>query len=126
MLFEFPGFNFSNTNFFNFNLNGNSIFFMTPTFFAIFFTVPIRIIRKKIKINPYLFSIWTTLLIVMIPSLMHYGSGWIQLGYRFSLDINVLLMILVVFGFKGQVSKLFLLGTIFSIAIYLLGIHALM
>lgn len=127
LLFELPKFQFINSNIvFNFNLYGNSIFFLTPPFLAIFLA-PL-IIRKKrpIRVNSLIASLWIAVLATIIPILMHYSSGWIQFGYRYSLDITVLLLLLSVFGIKGKLSFLYILGIIFSIIMYVLGIRSLM
>lgn len=126
MLFEIPRISFSNKNFFNFNLNGNSLFFLTPPLIAAFLAPPIKRKRKKFIFDSYIAPLWITTLITLIPSWMHYGSGWIQFGYRFALDANVLLVLLSIFGIKGQMRPIYLIGTIFSIIIYIIGIHTFM
>lgn len=126
MLFELPGVSFSNKNFFSFNLNGNSLFFLTPPLLAAFLAFPIKRKRGKFIFNPYIASLWITAFITLIPSWMHYASGWMQFGYRFSLDVNVILVLLSIFGIKGNVGMLYLLGTLFSIIIYVVGIHTFM
>lgn len=117
MIFEIPGISFSNKFQFNFNLNGNSIFFLTPPFLAIFLSKPI---------NRYVLGLWVAVIFTIVPSLMHYSSGWIQFGYRYSLDITVLLLLLSIFGVKGKVNLLYILGVIFSVTLYFWGITSLM
>ncbi len=127
LLFELPTFQLVNNNvIFNFNLYGNSIFFLTPPFLTIFLAS--LIIRKKgrVQINPVIASLWIAVLATIIPILMHYSSGWMQFGYRYSLDITVLLLLLSVFGIKGKLSLLYILGIVFSIVMYILGIRSLM
>jgi hypothetical protein len=102
---------------FNFNLKGNSIFFLTPPLLAIFLAKPRNI---------YISSLWATTIITMLPSLTHYSSGWIQFGYRYSLDVTALLVILSVFGIKGKLNSLYVLGIVFAVWIHWLGINALM
>lgn len=126
MLFEAPTFAvIENKIAVNFNLYGNSIFFLTPPFLAIFLA---PIIRKKggIKIDPFAVSLWIAIFVTAIPILMHYSSGWMQFGYRYSLDITVLLLLLSVFGIKGKLSALYILGIVFSIIMYVWGIISLM
>ncbi len=127
LLFEFPRLQVDKNNIiFNFNLYGNSIFFLSPPFLTIFLA-PL-VIRKKgeIQINPLIASLWIAVFATIIPILMHYSSGWMQFGYRYSLDIAVLLLLLSVFGIKGKLSALYILGIIFSITMYMLGIRSLM
>lgn len=127
LLFELPTFQLAKGNVvFNFNLYGNSIFFLTPPFLTIFLAP--FIIRKKgrIQINYPIASLWIAVFATIIPILMHYSSGWMQFGYRYSLDITVLLLLLSVFGIKGKLSVLYILGVVSSIMMYLLGIRFLM
>lgn len=125
MLFEIPGISFSDKFHFNFNLQGNSILFLTPPFLAVFLANPFRI-KKKLIIDPYVFSLWLSAILTIIPSLLHYSTGWMQFGYRYSLDIVVLLLLLSVFGIKGKINILYSLGIVFSIVMYIMGINALM
>jgi hypothetical protein len=126
MLFEIPSLNFEEKIDLNFNLKGNSIFFLTPPLMAIFLASPAMKKGKKIIFNPYISSLWIASVITLIPSLMHHSSGWMQFGYRYSLDVNVLLMLLSVFGMKGKVNILYIAGTLFAIVLYMIGITKLM
>lgn len=117
MLFEIPGISLSDKFHFNFNLNGNSIFFLTPPFLTVFLARPR---------NRYIIGLWIAGIITIIPSLLHYSSGWMQFGYRYSLDITVLLLLLSIFGIKGKLYFLYILGVIFSVLIYFWGINLLM
>lgn len=111
---------------FNFNLYGNSILFLTPPFLAIFLAPLIIKEKGVIRIDPLIASLWIAVFATIIPILMHYSSGWMQFGYRYSLDVTVLLLLLSVFGIKGKLSLLYVLGIIFSIMMYVLGIISLM
>jgi len=126
MLFELPSFDISNKPRLNFNLNGNSIFFLTPPFLAAFLAKPFRVKKRKLILDPYIFSLWSVSIITIVPSLMHYSSGWMQFGYRYSLDITVLLLLLSLFGVKGKANIFYTAGVLFSIVIYLIGINSLM
>lgn len=127
LLFELPALRFVENNVvLNFNLYGNSIFFLTPPFLTVFLAQ--LIVRKKgsIQINPFIASLWIAVFATIIPILMHYSSGWMQFGYRYSLDITILLLLLSVFGIKGKLNMLYMFGIIFSITVYILGIRSLM
>lgn len=126
MIFHLPGIDLANRNIFNFNLNGNSIFFLSPPLLAIFLASPMEKKKRKFILNSYIFPLWITAIITLIPSLMHYASGWVQLGYRYSLDVNIFLVLLSIFGVKGNVGIFYTLGTIFAVVIYTLGIRAFM
>ncbi|HUS29519.1 MAG TPA: hypothetical protein VMZ53_13495 [Kofleriaceae bacterium] len=43
-------------------------------------------------------ALWITVACVAIPSLFYQNSGWVQFGYRFSLDYMVFLMMLLAIG----------------------------
>jgi len=127
LLFELPTLQIIKNNVvFNFNLYGNSIFFLTPPFLTIFLAP--FIIRKKggIQIDPFIASLWIAVFSTIIPILMHYSSGWMQFGYRYSLDIMVLLLLLSIFGIRGKLNILYILGIIFAVWMQTLGIHSLM
>lgn len=127
MLFEAPRLSFLNGKFsLDINENGNSIFILTLPLLTAFLAIPISKIKKKFTVNPYLFSLWLTAIVVMLPSLMIYSTGWVQFGYRYSLDITVLLFLLSIFGVKGRLHPFYILGIIFSVFLYVFGIHALM
>lgn len=126
MMFEIPHLNFLDKVSLHFDLKGNSIFFLTPPLLASFLTFGFIRRAKKFIFDPYIIFLWITAIITMVPSLMHYGSGWMQFGYRYALDINVILVLLSVFGIKGKINILYILGIVFSITMYLLGISALM
>lgn len=126
MLFEMPSLNFEEKIDLHFNLKGNSIFFLTPPLLAIFLASLFIKRGKKIIAHPYIISLWITSIITIIPSLMHHSSGWMQFGYRYSLDINVLLVLLSVFGMNGKVNILYIAGTLFAVMFYMVGIARLM
>lgn len=98
------------------NLKGNSIFFLTPSFLAIFLASPLT-----------LFSgiLWITVIATLLPSLMIYSTGWMQFGYRYSLDITMLLVILSLFGLKGKLNALYYMSIVFSCVMYIWGIRIL-
>lgn len=127
LLFELPRLQIVENNIlFNFNLYGNSIFFLTPPFLTIFLA-PLLIKKKEvIQIDSLIASLWIGVFATIIPILMHYSSGWMQFGYRYSLDITVLLLLLSVFGIKGKLNALYVLGIILAITMYIVGIRSLM
>ncbi len=65
-------------------------------------------------------SMWLTALCIMVPILFYQNSGWMQFGYRFSLDFTVFLILLLAIGGRplGRVAKMLI---IFSIAVNLFG-----
>lgn len=126
MLFEIPQISYKNGLKLEINLNGNSIFFLTPPLLAAFLALPIVKQKKKWHIDPYISALWIAGIATIIPSLMIYSSGWMQFGYRYSLDIAVPLLLLAVFGVRGRTTRLFTIGILFSIGMHVAGISLLM
>src|ERR1043165_194460 len=66
---------------------------------ALWFTTPVLLYvlwpREKCALH---LALWLTVAFVAIPSLFYQNSGWVQFGYRFSLDYMVFLMMLLAIG----------------------------
>lgn len=66
---------------------------------ALWFTTPVLVLvlwpREK---NPLHGALWLCVAAVALPSLLYQNSGWVQFGYRFSLDYLVLLILLLAIG----------------------------
>jgi len=66
---------------------------------ALWFTTPILLWvlwpREKPAIHR---ALWITVACVALPSLFYQNSGWVQFGYRFSLDYMVFLLMLLAIG----------------------------
>lgn len=116
MILEIPKLIWQNGFKLRFNLEGSSIFFLTPPLLTIFLAKPL---------SPYLKSLWLALILILIPILSIYTTGWIQFGYRFSLDFMIPLLLLSVFGIKGKMNPFYILGIAFAIWMQFLGITAL-
>lgn len=126
MLFEIPKLTFQGKAILDFNLKGNSIFFLSPPLLAALLALPIRRQKKRFVIDPYITSLWLAAIVVILPSLMIYSTGWMQFGFRYSLDITALLLLLSLYGMKGRLNILYILGIGFSIVMYWMGTQALM
>ncbi len=125
-LFEIPKLTFTYRPELQFNLLGNSIFFVTPPFLAALLASPWYRVKKRWRIDSYVLSLWLGSIITILPSLMIYSTGWAQFGYRYSLDITAMLLLLSIFGLKGRLNVLYVFGTAAAITFYWMGIHALM
>ena len=123
---EMPKLTLMNKPKLEFNLMGNSIFFLPPPFLAAFLALPWYRSKKKWRPNPYVLALWVGVLITITPSLLLYSTGWMQFGYRYSLDITPMLLLLSVFGLKGKLNVLYIVGTVFAASMYWMGIHSLM
>jgi hypothetical protein len=86
---------------------------------AMWITTPVLLLlvwpRKK---GPLHRVLWLTTLFVALPSLLYMNSGWVQFGYRFSLDYMVFLVMLLAIGGRplGRVAKtLIVVGVIVNL-----------
>jgi hypothetical protein len=62
-------------------------------------------------------------LLVAIPNLLYYNTGWVQFGYRFSLDFLPFVMVLAAFGTRGRIGRLGLVAIALSIVAEFWGYH---
>ncbi len=88
---------------------------------AIWFTTPIlfwALWPRKHTVF-YTFLIFSVVLSAL-PSLLYQNSGWLQFGYRFSLDYMVFFMIMIGVGGR-RFGKLFWALSVFSVAVNLFG-----
>lgn len=108
------------------NLIGNSIFFLTPPLLAAFLVNPITRKQHKRIVDPYTSVLWIAVIVTLVPNLLHYSTGWMQFGYRYSLDILVPLLLLSIFGIKGKLNVLYIGAIFWSICLYVIGIRLLM
>lgn len=64
--------------------------------------------------SPFVSGAWMALLLLTVPLLLYYNTGWWQFGYRFSLDFMVPVMVLLAISAREWVSwpmrSLILLG----------------
>ena len=66
---------------------------------ALWFTTPILLFVLWPREKPALHrALWITIACVALPSLLYQNSGWVQFGYRFSLDYTVFLVMLLAIG----------------------------
>jgi hypothetical protein len=66
---------------------------------ALWFTTPILVYLLWPRDRPPLHrALWLTVACVALPSLLYQNSGWVQFGYRFSLDYLVFMVMLLAIG----------------------------
>ena len=66
---------------------------------AMWVTTPILLFLVWPRDKPAIHrALWLTVALVAIPSLFYMNSGWVQFGYRFSLDYFVFLIMLLAIG----------------------------
>jgi hypothetical protein len=59
--------------------------------------------------------LWLTVAVVAVWSLCYQNSGWVQFGYRFSLDYIVLLAVLLAIGGRRIPRALIILGILINL-----------
>lgn len=124
MFLDIPSLRWDSGAIFGINLKGNSILFLTPPFLAALLALPVSKMGRW-RVDPYTFALWSSVVITMIPSLLIYSTGWMQFGYRYSLDIALPLVALVVFGMRGKVNILMATGIVWAVWMHVLGILTL-
>ncbi len=98
-----------------FNPDGLSIFITTPIFMRLFWP------RSKPWLYPVL---WATAIPAILPPLFYQNSGYVQFGYRFSLDVTPYLVMLLAVG-KLPMGKWTKVWILVGVAINLAGAIAL-
>jgi hypothetical protein len=56
------------------------------------------------KFTPLALGAWVAFVLLLIPLLLYYNTGWWQFGYRFSLDFMVPVMVLLAMAAGPRVS----------------------
>src|SRR5207253_8822545 len=88
---------------------------------AIWVTTPVvfYLLWPAVK-GPLHRPLWLTTACVAIPDLLYQNSGWVQFGYRFSLDYMVFLVCLLAIGGR-PLTRWFKLLIVVGIAVNLFG-----
>jgi hypothetical protein len=86
---------------------------------AIWFTTPILFYLLWPRDQPPIHrALWISTALVAIPSLLYMNSGWVQFGYRFSLDYMAFLIMLVAVGGRplgGLAKTLIVIGIVVNL-----------
>jgi len=125
MLVEIPHFSWDNGIKMDINLKGNSILFLSPPFITAFMALFFLDRAKNKELKYITLLLWSTAIVVMVPSLLHYSSGWMQFGYRYSLDITAILVLLSIIGIGGKLKHWYMIGVLMAVYLHYLGITAL-
>lgn len=94
---------------------GGSLFLLTPTFFAVFW----RIIHSKSRTSVLAFTL--SIILVNIPILLLFGTGYVQFGPRYTLDFTLPLLLLTAIGLSYWPPWLIRASVIISIIHYSIG-----
>lgn len=102
--------------------------FLQPNWYglALFLTTPLLIylVRARLQ-DPRVFASVVATALVAIPIITHGNVGLAQFGYRFSLDVQVFLWVILATVFERGMSRLAVVASIASIVICAYAIWAL-
>lgn len=82
---------------------------------ALWFTTPVLLLVLWPREKPPLHrALWVTIALVAVPTLFYMNSGWVQFGYRFSLDYLAFVILLLAIGARpfGKVTKALIIAGI--------------
>jgi hypothetical protein len=88
---------------------------------ALWVTTPVFLLLLWPRARPPIHrALWLTVALVAIPTFFYQNSGWVQFGYRFSLDYTVFLVLLLAVGGRplGRVARALIVA---GIAVNLFG-----
>lgn len=102
--------------------------FLQPNWYGLglFLTTPVLvwIVRARLR-DPRVFAAIVATVMVLIPVVTHGNVGLAQFGYRFSLDSQVFLFVILATVFERGMSRLAWLAAFMSIAICAYAIYAI-
>ena len=93
---------------------GMSLLLVTPVF--------LYALRARDK-DPLTVGCWISVLAISTASLMYFNHGWVQFGYRFSLDFTPFLMVLLTKAFRNRITPLRLACIIYCILVNAWGVY---
>jgi hypothetical protein len=86
---------------------------------ALWFTTPALVLLLWPHERPAIHrALWITVACVAVPSLLYQNSGWVQFGYRFSLDYMVFLVMLLAIGGRPMsrvMKRLIIAGVVINL-----------
>jgi peptidoglycan/LPS O-acetylase OafA/YrhL len=65
---------------------------------------------------------WLSVLLILIPLMLYYNTGWYQFGYRFSLDFMVPVMVLLAYASREKMPVPMQALIVLSVAINAWGL----
>ncbi len=88
--------------------HGMSLFVTTPLFLLLFFP------RVKPRLH---WALWATAACIALPGFLYQNDGYMQFGFRFSLDYTPYLILLLALGGRPMKSRLFAALALLGIAV---------
>lgn len=81
-----------------------NFWYPNPEGMSLLLTTPALIYLARARHTLIAVGGWLSFLLLMIPLLFYYNTGWWQFGYRFSLDFMVPVMVLLAIATRGRTS----------------------
>jgi hypothetical protein len=106
-------------------------FDLTPTFpfiqanpygLSMLLVSPALLLAVRAGFRPPVRVLWAAALLVAIPIFLYYGGGFIQYGFRYSLDFTPFLIALMAFGSRGHIGRVDRALIVFSIVSVTFGV----
>lgn len=96
--------------------HGLALWFTTPHLLAVLWPKWAQVARA----HATMIALYVSVAVVALLNLCYQNSGWIQFGYRFSLDYMVLLFVLLALG-RRRFGPMFVVLAVFAIAVNTFG-----
>jgi hypothetical protein len=94
----------------------------SPMGMSIFLTSPALLLAFRTKWSgPLVKACWLAVAFILIPLLTHYATGWIQFGFRYSLDLMLFLVLITSLGFPVTLGNRTRILIMLSVLINLWG-----
>jgi hypothetical protein len=72
--------------------------------------------------RPFILACGLTAFAVLVPSLLYYGGGWLQVGFRYFFDSMPFVLVLMAAGWKREMATLWKVLIAFGIAVGVWGV----
>lgn len=102
---------------FDWNRFGMSIFFVSPVFLGALLTINRELLHLKDFVNRLKLYLWIQVFVQIAVLVPFYWLGPLQVGIRYATDFGLLLLILAIFGLRGKINILVILGTLIAITL---------
>ena len=97
--------------------------YLKPSFTGLSLTLSAPFLFWALKARGPLVAVtWLSVLLVMLPDVMHGSWGFAQFGYRFILDAIPLLLLLLGWGYRERASWSLMAAVAVSVAVHAWGI----
>jgi hypothetical protein len=88
-----------------------------------FITTPALLFLVKARQrSPVVLGAWLSTLLLLIPLVIYCNTGWVQFGYRFSMDFIIPVMVLLAFASQGKMPALMKVLIILGVIVNLWGL----